>query len=41
LGIKNLEKMWGVVVACFKELFLYLPDRTKGNGQDKEPIISK
>jgi len=39
--MKNLERMWVVVMAYCKELCHLLPIRTKGNGLDIEPTISE
>jgi len=38
--MKNLERMWGVVMVYCKELCHHLPIRTKRNGLDIEPTIS-
>jgi len=39
--MKNLERMWGVVMAYCNELCHCLPISTKGNGLDIEPTISE
>jgi hypothetical protein len=39
--MKNLERMWGVVMAYCKELCHYLPIKTKENVLDIEPTLSE